>query len=117
MKNYTVTVNGRAYEVTVEETNNTAKSVNKTIVKSVPEKKVASAGMVGSVNITAGASGKVFKIEASKGQYVEKGAPIIIIEAMKMEIPVVAPQAGTVASIKVAVGDTLEAGEILATLN
>ena len=38
-------------------------------------------------------------------------------EAMKMEIPVVAPQDGTVASIDVAVGDAIEAGATLATLN
>ena len=42
---------------------------------------------------------------------------MVTIEAMKMEIPVVAPQDGTVASIEVAVGDAIEAGKVLATLN
>ena len=42
---------------------------------------------------------------------------MLILEAMKMEIPVVAPEAGTVASIDVAVGDTVESGALLATLN
>ena len=42
---------------------------------------------------------------------------MVTIEAMKMEIPVVAPQDGTVASIEVAVGDAVEAGKVLATLN
>ena len=46
-----------------------------------------------------------------------KGDAVIIIEAMKMEIPVVAPEDGTVASIDVAVGDAIEAGAVLATLN
>ena len=41
----------------------------------------------------------------------------MILEAVKMEIPVVAPQDGTVASIDVAVGDSVEAGALLATLN
>jgi biotin carboxyl carrier protein len=41
----------------------------------------------------------------------------VILEAMKMEIPVVAPQDGTIASIDVAVGDSVEAGALLATLN
>ena len=41
----------------------------------------------------------------------------MILEAMKMEIPVVAPQDGTVASIDVAVGDSVEAGALLATMN
>ena len=53
----------------------------------------------------------------SVGQSVQPGDPVVIIEAMKMEIPVVAPEAGTVASIDVAVGDAIEAGAVLATLN
>ena len=47
----------------------------------------------------------------------KKGQVLMILEAMKMEIPVVAPEDGTVASIDVAVGDTVEAGAVLATLN
>ena len=47
----------------------------------------------------------------------KKGDAVVILEAMKMEIPVVAPQDGTVASIDVAVGDPVEAGALLATLN
>ena len=69
------------------------------------------------VKVTAGAAGKVFKVEASVGQAVKAGDPVIILEAMKMEIPVVAPQDGTVASIDVAVGDAVEAGATLASLN
>ena len=53
----------------------------------------------------------------SVGQKVEAGDTVIIIEAMKMEIPVVAPEAGTIASIDVAVGDAVESGAVLATLN
>ena len=71
----------------------------------------------GSVQITAGAAGKVFKIEKNVGAAVKKGDAVVILEAMKMEIPVVAPQDGTVASIDVAVGDAVEAGAVLATLN
>ena len=48
---------------------------------------------------------------------VAKGDAVVIIEAMKMEIPVVAPEDGTVASINVAAGDSVEAGAVLATLN
>ena len=59
----------------------------------------------------------MFKLEASVGQSVKRGDAVVIIEAMKMEIPVVAPEDGTVASIDVAVGDAIEAGAVLATLN
>ena len=58
----------------------------------------------------------MFKIEANVGQAVKKGDAVVIVEAMKMEIPVVAPEDGTVASINVAVGDAVEAGALLATL-
>ena len=58
-----------------------------------------------------------FKIEASVGQAVKKGDAVLVLEIMKMETPVVAPQDGTVASINVNVGDMVEAGALLATLN
>ena len=76
-----------------------------------------SVGGAGSVKIEAGAAGKVFKIEASVGQAVKKGDAVLVLEIMKMETPVVAPQDGTVASINVNVGDMVEAGALLATLN
>lgn len=72
---------------------------------------------VGLVEVTASVPGKVFKIEASAGQAVSVGTPIIILKAMKMEIPVVAPQDGTVASINVSVGDAVESGDVLATMD
>ena len=51
------------------------------------------------------------------GQAVKAGDNIVILESMKMEIPVVAPQDGTVASIDVAVGAAVENGDVLATMN
>ena len=111
MKNYTITVNGNVYDVVVEEG---AGSGAAPVAAAAP--KAASAG-AGSVKIEAGAAGKVFKLEASVGQAVKKGDAVVILEAMKMEIPVVAPQDGTVASIDVAVGDAVEAGALLATMN
>ena len=80
-------------------------------------KAAAPAGGAGNVKIEAGAAGKVFKIEASVGQAVKKGDAVLVLEIMKMETPVVAPQDGTVASINVNVGDMVEAGALLATLN
>lgn len=116
MKNYTITVNGNVYDVTVEENGNGAAAAPVAAPKAAP-KAAAPAGGAGSVKIEAGAAGKVFKIEASVGQAVKAGDAVVIVEAMKMEIPVVAPQDGTVASIDVAVGDAVEAGAVLATLN
>ncbi len=125
MKNYTITVNGNVYDVTVEETNAGAKAPAPRAAAPVKAQAAvpaqaaapAKAAGVGSVEVKAGAAGKVFKIEANVGQSVKKGDAVVIIEAMKMEIPVVAPEDGTVASIDVAVGDAIESGAVLATLN
>ena len=118
MKNYTITVNGNVYDVTVEEGAGGAApaAAPKAAPKKAPAAKKASAG-AGSIKVEAGAAGKVFKIDAVVGQAVKAGDAVVTIEAMKMEIPVVAPQDGTVASINVAVGDAVEAGTLLATLN
>lgn len=126
MKNYTITVNGNVYDVTVEENGAGAApaaapaAAPKAAPKAAPAvapKAAPKAAGAGSIEVKAGAAGKVFKIEANVGQSVQAGDPVVIIEAMKMEIPVVAPEAGTVASIDVAVGDAVEAGAVLATLN
>ncbi len=124
MKNYTITVNGSVYDVVVEEgqTSGAPVAAAPAAPKAAPKAAAPApaapvAGAAGSIKIEAGAAGKVFKIEANVGQAVKKGDAVVIVEAMKMEIPVVAPEDGTVASINVAVGDAVEAGALLATLN
>ena len=123
MKNYTITVNGNVYDVVVEEGASTgapvaaAPKAPKAAPKAAPAAAPKAATGAGSIRVEAGAAGKVFKIEAKVGQAVKAGDAVVIVEAMKMEIPVVAPQDGTVASIDVAVGDPVEAGALLATLN
>jgi biotin carboxyl carrier protein len=125
MKNYTITVNGNVYDVTVEEKE---PGLSATAPKAAPQAAPkapaapkaapkATAANAGSIEVKAGAAGKVFKLEASVGQKVKKGDAVVIIEAMKMEIPVVAPEDGTVATINVAVGDSIDSGAVLATLN
>lgn len=123
MKNYTITVNGNVYDVTVEETGSTsgAAAPRRTAAKpaaalAAAAAPAASAG-AGSIKIEAGAAGKVFKIEKKVGDAVKKGDTVLVLEIMKMETPVVAPEDGTVASIDVAVGDAVESGALLATLN
>ena len=121
MKNYTITVNGNVYDVTVEETGSTPSvAAPKRAASAAPAAKpaapAASAG-AGSIKSEAGAAGKVFKIEKKAGDAVKKGDTVLILEIMKMETPVVAPEDGTVASIDVAVGDSVESGALLATLN
>lgn len=117
MKNYTITVNGTVYDVTVEEGTGAAPAaVQKAVPKAAP-KAAAPAGGQGSVKVNAPMPGKILSVKASAGQAVKKGDVLLILEAMKMENEVVAPQDGTVASINVAAGDSVEAGAVLATLN
>ncbi len=67
-------------------------------------------------SVTAPMVGKVFQIQCKVGDKVEEEQVIIVLEAMKMEIPVVAPVAGTVKEIKIAVGDTVESDTVLAII-
>lgn len=120
MKSYTITVNGTAYEVTVEETGSVSapaaapKAAPKAAPAAAPK---AAAPAAGAVKVTASVPGKVVKVAASVGQTVKAGDSVIILESMKMEIPVVAPQDGTIASIDVAEGASVENGDTLATMN
>lgn len=126
MKSYTITVNGNVYDVTVEENGSGAATAPVPVqpraaapAAAQPLKPAASgsSASAGNVKIEAGAAGKVFKIESSVGASVKKGDAILVLEIMKMETPVVATCDGTVASINVNVGDMVEAGALLATLN
>ena len=112
MKNYTITVNGTVYDVTVEEGTGSAAPAAASAPKAAPK-----AAGAGAVKVNAPMPGKILSVKASVGQAVKKGDVILILEAMKMENEVVAPEDGTVASIDVAAGDSVEAGAVLATLN
>jgi biotin carboxyl carrier protein len=120
MKTYNITVNGVTYTVDVEEVGAVASAPAAPVAAPAPAApvapKAASAG-AGANKIEAGAAGKVFKIEVKQGQAVKKGETVIILEAMKMEIPMVSPVDGTIASIDCAVGDAVEAGALLATVD
>lgn len=122
MKSYSITVDGRVYDVTVEEVAAGAAPAAPRAVAPVmpaasaaPAAPAASAG-AGSIKVEAGAAGKVFKITASTGATLKKGDEIMILEVMKMETPVVAPEDGTLKSIEVSEGATVEAGNLLATM-
>ncbi len=122
MKSYTITVNGNVYDVTVEENAGGAKpavTAPKAPVKSAPMPTASKAptGTQGGIKVNAPMPGKILGVKANQGQAVKKGQVILVLEAMKMENEVVAPDDGTIASINVAVGDSVEAGDVLATLN
>ena len=121
MKNYTITVNGNVYNVTVEEGTTAGVVQNAAPVAAAPvapkAAPAAPAASAGAVEIVAGAAGKILRMETAVGATVARGDNVLILEAMKMEIPVVAPEDGTIAGFNVSVGDTVEAGQVLATMN
>ena len=123
MKNYTITVNGNVYDVTVEEGASTGAVSAPVAPKAAPKAaaapaaKPAATGTAGSVNINAPMPGKIVDVKVKVGDAVKKGQTVLVLEAMKMENDIVAPEDGTVASINAAVGSAVEAGETIATLN
>jgi acetyl-CoA/propionyl-CoA carboxylase biotin carboxyl carrier protein len=69
------------------------------------------------IDITAPMVGKITQVLISEGQDVLEDDPVFMLEAMKVEMPITAGADGTIASIKVKPGDTVEAGTVLAELD
>ena len=69
------------------------------------------------IEVSAEIAGSVFKIETEVGAQVEAEDVLVVLESMKMEIPVEAPSAGRVSEIRVAEGDSIEEGAVLAVLD
>jgi acetyl-CoA carboxylase biotin carboxyl carrier protein len=67
-------------------------------------------------DICAHITGTVWKIEVTSGQAVGEGDVVLILESMKMEMPLEAPRAGTVREIKVKEGDPVQEGAVVVTL-
>lgn len=59
----------------------------------------------------------VIAVQVDEGQRVEPGSELVLLESMKMEIPVLAPVAGTVGAVRVAVGDVVQEGETLVVID
>ncbi len=119
MKNYTITVNGKSYEVSVEERGGASTPVTTAAAPVAPVVKAAPAsnGSEGRVKVVAPMSGKILGVKVSVGQAVKKGEVVAVLEAMKMENDIVALEDGTIASINVNVGDSVETNQTLVTIN
>ena len=119
MKEYTITVNGTSYDVSVEEKGGSSTPQ----FQSAPVKEIKVAKPTntnsgkGKLKVDAGAAGKIFKIETAVGDNVAAGDTLLILEVMKMETPVVAAEDGVIRTIEVSVGDQVEAGFTLITMD
>ncbi len=126
MKTYNVTVNGVTYTVNVEEVGAAAP-----VAASAPAAAPAAApvatpaaapapartGTAGAVSVKAPMPGTILKINFKTGAAVKKGDVLVVLEAMKMENDICAPEDGVVASIEVSQGATVETDALLVTLN
>jgi len=142
MKKFLIRVNGNQYDVEVEEIRDgmviTPAASIPYVVASAPvapatvapqtqapaapaasaaQTKAAPSGSVGSVKVTAPMPGTILKVVAKPGDKVKKGQVLVVLEAMKMENEIVAPSEGVVATINVTGGTSVNAGELLASLN
>jgi acetyl-CoA carboxylase biotin carboxyl carrier protein len=61
--------------------------------------------------------GKILKIEKQVGEHVDEDEVVLVMEAMKMEIPIVAPASGTLKELKVSAGQAVEAEQALAVID
>lgn len=137
MKQLKVTVNGKVYDVSVEEIGGTTPVVASVApaapVAAAPAAPAAApvatapaapapaaapvAASAGSETVTSPMPGVILKIPVEVGQKVAKDDVLIVLEAMKMENEIFAPCDGVVASINVSNGESVEAGKTLVTLN
>ncbi len=118
MKYFNITVNGVAYNVTVEESAAGAAPVAAPVAAPAPVAPApAAAPAAGAVQVNSPMPGNILDVKVSAGQAVQAGDVLVILEAMKMENEIVAPQDGTVASVSVKKGDTVNSGDLLVSMN
>lgn len=117
MKRYTITVNGTAYDVTVDEADGAAPAVAAAPAPKAAPKKTAPAAAAGAFAINAPMPGTIVDVKVKVGDKVTNGTVIAVLEALKMENDIVCDRDGVVASINVNKGDSVETGTAVATIN
>lgn len=131
MKHYRVTVNGQSYDVGVEEVGGAAAAQQRAAAPlaapaapaapAVPATPAVPAAAVsgpvaGAMTVKAPMPGTVMSFKVTAGQDVKRGDVLLILEAMKMENEIVAPQAGKVAALRVPVSASVNTGDPLVDL-
>ena len=108
MKKYKVTVNGTAYEITLEAVDESAVAA--------PASAPAQPAAAGGETVTSPMPGTILAVNVTPGAKVKKGDLILVLEAMKMENEIMAPCDGTVSSVSVTKGATVDSGAVLCTI-
>lgn len=111
MKKYVIKLNGKAYEVEIEEV--TGEAATSMVEKEAPVQKSAPIQAAGGQKVDAPMPGTIVNVAVKPGDTIKKGQLLVVLEAMKMENEIVSPFEGTVASVSVAKGDSVNAGDAL----
>ena len=121
MKKYNVTVNGTAYEITLEVAD--AAEIKATAPAAAPAAAPAPAAVAAPTaapangeTVTAPMPGTILAVNVSNGAAVKKGDVLMILEAMKMENEIICPCDGTVASVNVQKGASVDTGAVLCVI-
>ena len=128
MRKFNITVNGKTYEVDVEEVGGVATSAPVSAPAPAPAAgpaataKAAPAapkatGSMGATKVTAPMPGTVVSIKVNVGDKVESGTLVAVLEAMKMENEIFAGADGVIASINANAGDSVSTGDVLVSIN
>lgn len=121
MNKYEVEIDGTLYRVTIEEISESERSNTKAAEEKVaasqpapaPAENPAPTASGSGEQVTSPMAGNVFKVLAQPGQQVEKGETVIILEAMKMENEIIAPDNGTISAVHVKEGQSVESNDVL----
>lgn len=123
MKKLRITVEGKTYEVVVETVDDPSSRAPKVAAAApravasapapaaAPAARAASSGSAASVRSQL--AGRIVSVDVAEGAEVKAGQQLLVLEAMKMNTPVVAPADGKVSKLHVAPGDTVEEGQAL----
>jgi len=107
---YSVRVNGKQFTVEV------AESGQLTNVAPAAAPAVTAPAAAGGEAVKAVLAGNIFKVNVAVGATVQKGDPLLVVEAMKMETVVASPSSGTITEVFVAEGDTVSVGDALVAI-
>lgn len=117
MKRFNITVNGKAYDVAVEEVGAGAAPAAPVAAAPAAAPTAAPApAAAGGTAVKAPMPGNILDVKVNAGDSVSEGQVLMILEAMKMENDIVAPKAGTIASVSVKKGDSVNRDDLLASI-
>ena len=125
MRKFNITVNGKTYEVDVEEVGGAAPVAAPVVAAPAPAaapapKKAAApaaTGTAGAVKVTAPMPGTIVSVKVNVGDSVKSDTVVAVLEAMKMENEIFAGKDGTISSVNVSAGNSVNSGDVIVTMN